>query len=167
MSSIIVGCNFSALSGYDITNTDPTTNPGSNGNTPTPSLIPATTAQPGTSPAPTGAPTPTPVSGPNYQSILLVPDGITLAWTPPTSNATIVTYQIGYKSMSDAAGAWTTLRTLAASASPSVLVDNASVAQGDWIIGVRSVDSNGVASAWHASIDANAIPSSGWFIRKI
>jgi hypothetical protein len=32
---------------------------------------------------------------------------------------------------------------------------------------VRSVDSNGVASTWHASIDANAIPSSGWFIRKI
>ncbi len=95
-------------------------------------------------------------------NITLAATQTTLAWDPPTGGATIVSYTISYRVHGTTA--WTTLATIAASSQPSYTVLRSATGPGSFDFAVVAVDSTGVTSPVHTSLDSTADPNSGWYL---
>lgn len=97
-----------------------------------------------------------------YEPILVQATEFTLYWDPPTDATNIDHYNLYYRLHGESA--WTLLGSEPASATPSYTVTTADLDYGTYDLAVTSVDSSGVESDMHSSLDPNADPSGGWYV---
>jgi hypothetical protein len=104
-----------------------------------------------------------PVSGGGQPNdVQLTASQATLAWDPPASGPSVVSYTISYRL--HGTSTWTTLATIPASSQPSYTVLRSAIGPGSFDFAVASVDSTGVSSPLHTSLDSTADPSTGWYL---
>lgn len=103
------------------------------------------------------------VQPPDAKSILTTAKKVTLVWDPPASGAsTVVNYVVSYRAHNTSA--WTVLGKVPATAQPSFVVSYSAIGGGSFDFAVAAVTSTGATSPVHTSLDATAVPSSGWYL---
>jgi hypothetical protein len=97
-----------------------------------------------------------------YEPILVQATEFTLYWDPPTDATGIDHYNVYYRA--HGTSTWTSLGTATATATPSYTVTSADLAYGVYDFAVTSVNTSGVESDMHCSLDPNADPTGGWYV---
>jgi hypothetical protein len=105
-------------------------------------------------------------SGSPYAN-MLGPEGIILAWNSPAAGDSVVSFEVACRDLQSTAIDWHSIAVVDTAPAPELILAYNSLSQGDWIVGVRAIDSAGTPSEWESSIDPTSIPTSGWIIRKL
>jgi len=108
---------------------------------------------------------------PSVQEISRSSSTLTLAWdydTPASIDHYNLYYRVHvYSSLYDndnVTSNWVLLDTVSAD-SAEFVIDHSLLGDGSWDFGVTAVNSDGEESEIHSSLDQEAIPETGWFLR--
>jgi len=107
--------------------------------------------------APPAAPAP-PAS--SYSQYLVSSDTVTLAWDPPDGE--LAGYRVYYRTHE--VGEWTLVAEIPVDNDPELELLHADFGDGDYDFGVVAVASDDAVSSMHTSLDATAMPTSGWYL---
>ena len=89
----------------------------------------------------------------------------TLAWDPPVASEDtlpVASYRVYYRV--HGLGPWSLLAEVAATDTPEYTATGADLEAGKYEFAVSSVGANGMESDYHASVDSDADPPTGWFL---
>lgn len=101
------------------------------------------------------------VDEPKIGAIVVESDSFVLAWNDDNTEPA-ASYTVFYRS--HGTEAWNKLTDIVPADGFQIEVDESLLPRGEWDFGVTSSFNSGDSSAMHTSLEAEAIPSSGWYL---
>ena len=107
------------------------------------------------------APNTSVIPGIHPQAISSTDSTITLEWDYYTV-IPVESFNLYYKAHSE--GNWILVDTIVYSLTPEFTIDHSQMGNGSWDFGITAVDSEGIESDKHSSLDHTASPATGWYL---
>ena len=98
----------------------------------------------------------------DYEEIFLSGEAFTMAWDASGSD-NVATYTVYIREFGT--DLWLVFSSVDVSETPNLIIEPSMLQEGEWEFGVSEVHTTGEEGDIHSSLDANAIPTTGWYLK--